>query len=243
MSIGISSLQNKNIVVSNYITRSAQTLSLAEKRIIFAGIAKLGGINGEVKLSAQEYSETFGIDLDTAYTQLKLAADNLLKRTLSWQVSDGKNLGMLRCLWLQGYKYFQHEGYITFKFSEYVFPFLFEISKEFTRYQLGQASALRSIYSWRLLELLEQFRKSNNSKKNHDGWLSISLDDFWHAMEATESYKANFSLLRQRVIEPAIRELTEKDNWLIQWETIKHGRKVTSIKFKFERNPQGKLFN
>lgn len=79
MSIGISSLQNKNIVVSNYITRSAQTLSLAEKRIIFAGIAKLGGINGEVKLSAQEYSETFGIDLDTAYTQLKLAADNLLK--------------------------------------------------------------------------------------------------------------------------------------------------------------------
>lgn len=62
-------------------------------------------------------------------------------------------------------------------------------------------------------------------------------------MEATDSYKANFSLLRQRVIEPAIRELTEKDNWLIQWETIKQGRKVVSIKFKFERNPQGNLFS
>ena len=112
MSIGISVLQSKNIVVSNYVTRSAQTLSLAEKRIIFAGIAKLGGVNGEVKLSALDYSETFDLDIDTAYKQLKSAADNLIRRTLTWEVSDGKTLGMLRCVWLQGYKYFQHEGYI-----------------------------------------------------------------------------------------------------------------------------------
>ena len=243
MSIGISVLQSKNIVVSNYVTRSAQTLSLAEKRIIFAGIAKLGGVNGEVKLSALEYSETFDLDIDTAYKQLKSAADNLIRRTLTWEVSDGKTLGMLRCVWLQGYKYFQHEGYISFKFSEYVFPFLFEVGKEFTKYQLRQACALRSIYAWRLLELLEQFRKSVDNKKVIDGWLSISLDEFWHAMEATDSYKANFSLLRQRVIEPAIKELTEKDSWLIDWQPLKKGRKVTALKFKFERNPQGNLFS
>ena len=53
MSIGISVLQSKNIVVSNYVTRSAQTLSLAEKRIIFAGIAKLGGVNGEVGVDSE----------------------------------------------------------------------------------------------------------------------------------------------------------------------------------------------
>ena len=62
-------------------------------------------------------------------------------------------------------------------------------------------------------------------------------------MEATDSYKANFSLLRQRVIEPAIKELTEKDSWLIDWQPIKKGRKVTALKFKFERNPQGNLFS
>ena len=37
-------------------------------------------------------------------------------------------------------------------------------------------------------------------------------------MEATESYRKNFSLLRKWVIEPAVKELTEKDNWLIEWE-------------------------
>ena len=124
-----------------------------------------------------------------------------------------------------------------------MFPYQFEEGKKFTKYQLRQACALRSIYAWRLLELLEQFRKSVDNKKVIDGWLSISLDEFWHAMEATDSYKANFSLLRQRVIEPAIKELTEKDSWLIDWQPIKKGRKVTALKFKFERNPQGNLFS
>jgi plasmid replication initiation protein len=60
-------------------------------------------------------------------------------------------------------------------------------------------------------------------------------------MEATESYKSNFGLLRKWVIEPAVAELTEKDNWIIEWEPIKRGRKVAALKFKFERNPQGQL--
>ncbi|WP_431733691.1 replication initiation protein, partial [Kingella kingae] len=51
----------------------------------------------------------------------------------------------------------------------------------------------------------------------------MSIEEFWHAMEATESYRANFQLLRKRVIEPAIKELTEKDNWLSTCESREHG--------------------
>jgi len=43
------------------------------------------------------------------------------------------------------------------------------------------------------------------------------------------------------MIEPAIKELTEKDGWLIQWEPVKTGRKVGSLRFTFMRNPQGSL--
>lgn len=231
-------LSNHNIVVSNYIIRSAQTLTLVEKRILMAGIAKLGGVNGEIHLSAQEYADTYDVDIRTAYNELKGAVGTLMKRTLSWQIIDGKKIGTRTTIWVQGYDYFKNEGMVKFKFSEYVFPFLFELQQEFTKYQLKQAAALRSIYSWRLLELLEQMK----DKKNETGWLSMSIEEFWHAMEATESYKSNFSLLRKKVIEPAIKELTEKDNWLIEWETRKRGRKVASLLFKFQRNPQGQLF-
>ncbi|WP_304674960.1 MULTISPECIES: replication initiation protein, partial [Neisseria] len=60
-----------NVVIANSISRAAQKLNLSEKRILMAGIVKLNGVNGEVKLSAQEYAETYGIDVHTAYDQLK----------------------------------------------------------------------------------------------------------------------------------------------------------------------------
>ena len=233
------SLISRNVVISNYLTRSAQTLSLVEKRILMAGIAKLGGVNGEIILTAKEYADTYKVDIRTAYNELKGAVNTLMKRTLSWQITDGKKLGTRTTIWVQGYDYFKDEGLVKFRFSEYIFPFLFELEKEFTKYQLQQAAALRSIHSWRLLEMFEQMK----DKADGSGWLSMSIEEFWHAMEATESYRKNFQLLRKRVIEPAIKELTKKDNWLLEWEARKRGRKVVTLLFKFQRNPQGGLFN
>ena len=232
-------LSNHNVVISNYIIRSAQTLNLVEKRILMAGIAKLKGFNGEVKLTAKEYADTYDVDIRTAYNELKGSVNTLMKRTLSWQITDGKKIGTRTTIWVQGYDYFEDEGVVKFRFSEYIFPFLFELQKEFTKYQLQQAAALRSIHSWRLLELFEQMK----DKTDGSGWLSMPIEEFWHAMEAKESHRKNFSDLRRWVIEPAIKELTEKDGWLIEWEARKHGRKVATLLFKFQRNPQGGLFN
>ena len=232
-------LSSRNVVISNYIVRSAQMLNLVEKRILMAGIAKLGGINGEIKLTAQEYADTYKVDIRTAYNELKGAVNTLMKRTLSWQITDGKKIGTRTTIWVQGYDYFKDEGLVKFRFSEYIFPFLFELEREFTKYQLKQAVTLRSVHSWRLFEMFEQMK----NKTDGSGWLSMSIEEFWHAMEATESYRANFQLLRKRVIEPAIKELTEKDGWLIEWEARKRGRKVAMLLFKFQRNPQGSLFN
>ena len=73
-------------------------------------------------------------------------------------------------------------------------------------------------------------------------WLKISIDEFHHAMESPESYKTTFGLLRKYLIEPAVKELTEKDRWVIQWTPIKTGRKVTMLEFKFKRDAQKSLF-
>jgi plasmid replication initiation protein len=60
-------------------------------------------------------------------------------------------------------------------------------------------------------------------------------------MEAPPSCQKNFGILRLKVIEPALKELREKDNMLIDLELKKAGRKVTGLVFKFNPNPQGKL--
>nr|WP_230580727.1 replication initiation protein [Xenorhabdus bovienii] len=139
--------------------------------------------------------------------------------------------------WLGAYKYNEGEAHVVLSFTPQVTPYLCELEDNFTKYQLSQACALRSVHSWRLLELFEQM----NTNKENNGWLSMSLDDFHHAMETAESYKTNFGQVKRKIIEPAVKELTEKDNWMIDWKSIKLGRKVVRLEFWFRKDDQFKI--
>jgi hypothetical protein len=57
-------------------------------------------------------------------------------------------------------------------------------------------------------------------------------------MEATEKQEADFAAIRRKMIEPAVKELNDKDAWFITWEPIKAGRKVTALRFEFIRDEQ-----
>ena len=50
-----------DVVIANVVTRSAQSLSLAEKRILMYGIQYLKGVNGRVKITAAEYADFYDI--------------------------------------------------------------------------------------------------------------------------------------------------------------------------------------
>ena len=112
-------------------------------------------------------------------------------------------------------------------------PYLLGLKRQFTSYQLQQASALRSAYSWKLLELLTRFEST--------GWAEYDIEDFATSMDATEKQRQDFAKLRTKIIEPAVKELIEKDGWLIQWQPIKAGRKVKAVRFDFRRDDQLRL--
>jgi plasmid replication initiation protein len=226
--------------MSHALTTAAQGLSLAEKRVMMFAVAKLDGFkpdggtpNGTVKIVAHDYAEQFGVDPTTAYEQLKSAGDGIFNRYIRFFEETGKGPKEVKVRWVSRAEYHPGEGWVSLRFTSDVAPHLLDLKRQFTTYKLAQASALRSIYSWRLLELLSQTIST--------GWRQIDLKDFHYAMETPEGYKANFKDCRQRVVEPAVKELREKDGWLIEWTPIKSGRKVTALRFEFKRNPQGQL--
>ncbi len=135
--------------------------------------------------------------------------------------------------WVSACEYAEGMGYVKLYFTSRIAPHLLQLKGKFTSYKLAQANALRSIYSWRLLELLSQFKST--------GWRQIPIAEFCHAMEATEKQRNDFAAIRRKIIEPAVKELIEKDGWLIEWQPIKEGRKVAAIRFEFRRDPQGRL--
>lgn len=236
-------LSELQVNMSNALTRSAHSLNLSEKRIIAASIAKTDQMpNMEdvkqrggwlVRLSATDYAETFDVDIDTAYTQLQAGAENLFKRYITTTRQTKKGPVVYRFVWVGGVKYHHGEGWIELDWFHEVVPHLFNLKSDFTKYKLKQACALRSVYSWRLFELMQSWQDT--------GRYETSIEDFYVAMEVPESYQKNFRETRRRVIEPAVEELTQKNNLIINWSTHNAGRKVIGLSFKFKPNPQQSL--
>lgn len=229
-------LCDMQVNMSNALARSAHSLSLSEKRIVAACIAKTDQLPSMeavkergawlVRLSAADYAETFDISLDSAYEQLQAAAKNLFRRYISATRQTKKGPEVYQCVWVGGVRYHKGEGWIELDWWHEIVPHLFNLAGEFTKYKLRQATALRSVYSWRLFELLQSW--------GGKGVYQPSLDDFCKAMEVPECYRKNFKSIRTRVIEPAVQELVEKNNMLITWKTLNAGRKVVGLDFTFQ---------
>jgi plasmid replication initiation protein len=233
------SLTDRHVNMSNTLVRAAQGLTLAEKRVMASAVAKLDSVRHwtpeklKVRLAAMEYAEAFDLASSTAYEELQSAADKLFHRYIRWTENTRRGPKEVKMHWVAKATYHHGEGWIELVFHHEIAPHLFLLRKQFTSYKLAQASALRSLYSWRLLELLMQFKSK--------GWLSITIEDFVAAMEAPASCRKDFGQLRRRVIEPAVRELAEKDGLIAIWQPEKAGRRVKALHFTFEPDPQQRL--
>lgn len=234
------------VTMSNALIRAGHGLTLAEKRIVMIAVSKLDSCRvvkpfevPTTRITAAEYAEAAGVDMRTAYEALQGASKQLYQRSITFFEAAHKRNGKplkptcVTMRWVGQVHYQEGEGWVELYWWPKFVPYLTGIKKQFTSYQLKQASALRSIYSWRLLELLERFKST--------GWAEYTIDDFKASMDAPVSL-SDFAQVKRRIIEPAVKELIEKGNWLIQWRPIKAGRKVQSIRFDFSRNPQESLF-
>jgi plasmid replication initiation protein len=234
------------VTMSNALIRAGHGLTLAEKRLVVCAVSTLDSRRalkpGDVptsRVTAAEYAELAGCGLNAAYEALRDAAKSLYNRKITFfepaHKRNGKPLKPIRIdmRWVGEAHYHEGEGWVELGWWPRLLPHLTALKKQFTKYQLQQARALRSVYSWRLLELLTRFEST--------GWAEYTIEDFAASMDATEKQRGDFAKLRTKIIEPAVRELTEKDGWLIQWEPIKAGRKVKAVRFTFMRDPQLRL--
>lgn len=235
------------VTMRNALTQAGHGLTLAEKRLVMAAVSKLDSRRvlppGEVpttRITAAEYAELAEVDMRTAYEALQNASKQLYQRSITFYEPAHKRgrkaLEPTRVTmrWVGQVHYQKGEGWVELYWWPKLLPYLTGIERNFTYYKLQQASALRSVYSWRLLELLEKFKDSGHAE--------YTIEDFKASMDAPPSL-SDFGQVKRRIIDPAVKELQEKDGWLIQWHPIKAGRKVKALRFTFARQPQGSLFD
>lgn len=235
------------VSMSNRLARSAQGLSLSEKRIVALALATVDSkstsrlaeatteLGWKTKIKAHDYAAAFNIDTNTAYDQLKGASDRLLERMVIYEDKDKRGKPRVNKIrWVSAARYTVGDGVIELNFTSEIAPHLLGLRSHFTSYKLKHAASFESLYAWRLFEVFESWRST--------GLYACSIEDFWETMEAPPSCRKDFKSLRIRVIQPSVNAIQQHAGLKVEWSPIRSGaRRVTSLEFRFSPDPQGKL--
>ena len=118
-------------------------------------------------------------------------------------------------------------GIAHIKLDEDMVPYLFDLKQKFTQYQLYNVLGMKSAFSVRIYELMKSYSFRHT--------IIFELNELKELLmvEHVKSY-VNYKDFRVKVLEKAQTEINELTDINIEFEPIKTGRKVTSIKFIIE---------
>src|SRR5690554_1314436 len=222
------------VVKSNAVIEASYRLSVMEQRVILAAISQIRRdqvVTDDVmyELNVSTLRELSGTKSKAIYTDLKDAVNHLYERSIIIEKQPNGSEGSakkLKTRWIQSAIYSDDEGTIKLRFSKDIVPYLNQLSSHFTSYALADVIQLTSAHSYRLYELLIQYREMGKRK--------ISVEDLRRWLDLGDKYGAVYDL-KKRVIDPAIRQIKEKTPYTVEYSQKKTGRTVTHLEFYFRR--------
>lgn len=223
---------------SNALIEASYKLTLQEQRFLLVCISRIkSGVDAPsaelqktMIITAAELYDAFpDMGRQHAEAKLKEAIDRLWDRSV---IIRGKSKRE-EFRWVQyRAQYLKGEAKVEITFSDAIMPYLTQLKGQFTRVVVKNVSSLSSTYSIRIYELLQQFRSTGDR--------TIALDDFRSMLDLEGKYQL-FKDLNKLLLKPAITELNEKSDLAVSVETVKQGRKVIALRFRFRDDRQIKI--
>lgn len=220
-------------VMANDIIKGKQVSTLQQARFIRLMVAQIVKQDKELKTFTcriQDFADFFGIDSSNMYREV----DNLCTELLKCQVHVGT--GNPKKPWRKinwfGCAEYDGEGGLTLCLGEQMRPYVLELNKWFTQYQLKSIIGMKSVYGIRLYEILKCDENKARDTKNVFTYQISKLRE----MLGCENKFKQIGQLKERVIEKAVQEINDNTDLLVYVNYIKTGRKITAIQFSLHCN-------
>lgn len=215
-------------VLANDIIKGKQDMTLQQARIIRLLVTQIVKQDKDLKnytCRIQELARFLGIDSSNLYKDVQKFCDELLGLRVHVETGNPKEPWEI-FQWLQLAKY-DGNGNITLELSNKMKPYVIELDKWFTQYQLGNILAMKSFYSIRLYELIKcQDGITRVEKDYHE----FTIDYLRQYFCCEKKYKKIIDF-KKNVIEIAVKEINKNTDIFLDIEYIKTGRAITSVRF------------
>jgi len=214
------------VVKSNALVNAMFDLGLQANRFLAFTISRLDhsaepkpGHPIDLEIDVPGFAEAFDIDLKNAYREVENLADQLQRKIIQFESAPGERI---KVGIITRQKYCEGEGRVWIRFDEGLVPHLVGLKNQFTKYRIRDVYQFQRAATWRVYELLQQFK--DIGKREFD------LDEFKRKVGILGQYSRATDLQRW-IILPAIKEINKTSDIKIDFEKIKRGRTIVGIRF------------
>ncbi|MBO0611330.1 replication initiation protein [Thiothrix fructosivorans] len=216
---------------SNKLIEARYRLSVWEQRLILTLLINISKQDEDFKryrIRVADFASQWQLESDNSlYEKVHEAADSLVGRTL--QISDDPTISKT-VSWLAYVEYVRGSGVVELEFHNALKPYLLQLKKHYTEYQLGHVVNFKNQYTIRIYELLkmEVFRYKSVGKFSKD----FKYEDLRVLLAISKKEYLLFGDFKKRIIAPSVDEIsTHTDLEITEVRYGKTGRKVTDITF------------
>lgn len=226
-----SSQTNPRVVKSNRLVQSKMNWTKLEHRVVAMLIAQLKKEDEkfeEQRVYIRDIADLSGRSGKSLYDQAEEICQKLLDQKIHvrTKTDDGRRRYkgyncMSTCEYVEG------SGYIVAKFNDDMQPFLLQLKRRFTQYNLRCFMKLSSQHSMRIYELLKM--------REDLRFLRISIDELREVLCCEHSYE-RFADFKRWVLERAREELKQKADIYFNYKVERDGQTPVRVNFLIKEN-------
>lgn len=221
------------VTKANALIKASYRFSLTEMQITLYGLSLVDPFKNdfpiEYVINVKKFAEKFNRDHKNIYFDLKQAVINKFwERDIRYELENGtirKDRWLIRC------EYNDKKGILSITFNPLLKPYLHQIANNFTVYVVDNISNFKSIYSIRLYEF---FIMEINKSRNNQYDFNLSINEIKYRLQLEYKYP-RYCDFKTRILNKGKAEINEHSDLTIDFEEIKKGRAVESIKFIVKR--------
>lgn len=218
------------IKANELIQKSRFSLSLQQQKVLLYLISQITPYDENFKLykfSIEEFCRVYGIETNSGknYSDLKATIKEIADKSIWVKLDNGKET-LVR--WIERPYIDEGSGIIQIKLDELMKPYLLQLKRNFTQYELLWTLNFKSKYTIRLYELVKSihFNELETYQKEFE------LDELKRMMGA-ERYKV-YQDFKSRALVPAIEEINKCSDKVVSYDPIKKSRSVVKIRLTID---------
>lgn len=219
----------RNIVKKrNQVINGRYNLTLNEQKLILLSITQ---IKQEDLLKDNKIYKIKLSDIDKKMnkqnrTRIKDFTNKILQKVI---FIEKENKGFLAANWFSSIEYLHEEQELEIMFDNKIKPYFFELTKNFTSYNINEILTFKSSYSVRFYEMLIQLKNTKHKER------IFEIDEIYKILDLPASLQ-KISKFKTEILEKVLKDINEKSNIYMFYEFIKNGRKFTHLKLSFKQN-------